>query len=181
MTTKQKQCLLAYLGYYQGGIDGIWGQQSRAATREFQEDYGLADDGNFGDMTEVKILEVICRGCPEDQNWWEEIEYFDRREFACKCGQCSGYPAEMSRELVECADRMRKAFGVPITVSSGLRCVPHNARVGGVSNSRHLSGRAMDFSAAGKTAAAVLEFVQQQPEIRYAYAIDGSFVHMDVD
>ncbi|MGM9548963.1 MAG: peptidoglycan-binding protein [Faecousia sp.] len=25
MTVKQKQCLLAYLGYDTGGVDGIWG------------------------------------------------------------------------------------------------------------------------------------------------------------
>lgn len=26
MTTKQKQALLAYLGYYDGTLDGIWGE-----------------------------------------------------------------------------------------------------------------------------------------------------------
>jgi uncharacterized protein YcbK (DUF882 family) len=52
--------------------------------------------------------------------------------------------------------------------------------VGGVSNSRHLEGKAMDFSIRGKTSAQVLAYVQKQPEIRYAYAIDGSYVHMDI-
>ncbi len=181
MTNKQKQCLLTYLGYDCGGIDGIWGPRSRSATKAFQEAYGLRADGDFGPETEGKILAVICQGEPL-QDWWEEIRFFTRGEFACKCGRfCGGYPAEPDRSLVGAADRIREHFGVPVTVSSGLRCQRHNANVGGVSNSRHLTGKAMDFAVAGKTAAAVLEFVQQQPEIRYAYAIDGSFVHMDVD
>jgi hypothetical protein len=33
----------------------------------------------------------------------------------------------------------------------------------------------------GKTARQVLDFVTQQPEVRYAYAIDAVHVHMDVE
>ena len=170
MTNKQKQCLLCYLGYYHGAIDGIWGTQSQQAEARFREAYGTAAD----------LRDVICRA--EDSDWWQEIQYFDKAEFACKCGSyCDGYPAEMDRTLVQTADRLRKHFGAPVLVSSGLRCSRHNTAVGGVSNSRHLSGKAMDFCVAGKTAAAVLEFVQQQPQIRYAYGIDGNYVHMDVN
>ena len=34
MTTKQKQCLLMYLGYYEGKIDGDFGNASKGATME---------------------------------------------------------------------------------------------------------------------------------------------------
>lgn len=180
VTNKQKQCLLMYLGYYSGAIDGIWGKQSRTAAGNFQREYGLEADPEFGESSECKILEAICLG--EGESWWEDIAYFERSEFACKCGRyCDGYPAEMDKALIRTADRLRKHFGVPVLVSSGLRCQTHNANVGGVANSRHVSGKAMDFCVTGKTAAAVLEFVQQQPEIRYAYAIDGQYVHMDVN
>jgi uncharacterized protein YcbK (DUF882 family) len=87
----------------------------------------------------------------------------------------------MNETLIRVADRVREHFGKPITVSSGRRCANHNARVGGVANSRHLSGKAMDFCVSGKSASQVLEYVQKQPEIRYAYAIDDSYVHMDVN
>lgn len=178
MTIKQKQCLLCYLGCYNGAIDGIWGEGSAAATREFQKTQGLTPNGVFDKATEVKILEAVTGGAGD---WWDEIEFFSPSEFACKCGRyCDGYPAEMDRTLVQAADRVRKRFGAAVIVSSGLRCRTHNANVGGVSNSRHLRGKAMDFRVAGKTAASVLEFVRQQPEIRYAYAIDDSYVHMDV-
>jgi uncharacterized protein YcbK (DUF882 family) len=38
----------------------------------------------------------------------------------------------------------------------------------------------MDFRISGKKAAEVLEYVQSLPEVRYAYAIDSNYVHMDV-
>ena len=52
--------------------------------------------------------------------------------------------------LVRKADALRAHLGVPIHVSSGVRCKSHNAAVGGVSNSRHLTGKAMDFTALPK-------------------------------
>ena len=55
-----------------------------------------------------------------------------------------------------------------------------NANVGGVSNSRHLSGKAMDFGIKGKTADQIIAVVKKHPEIRYYYAIDDKHVHMDI-
>ena len=49
-----------------------------------------------------------------------------------------------------------------------------------MANSRHLLGQAMDFQIPGLTAQEILALVRQQPEAAYAYAIDGSTVHMDV-
>ena len=188
MTIEQKQCLLRYLGYYTGKIDGIWGEKSEAATKKFQQKYGLDDDGVFGKATSKKILEVIGSGADSittDQtetsdDWWDEIEFFDRTEYACKCGKCGGYPAEPQEKLVKAEDKVRKHFGVPVYNSSGVRCKTHNAAVGGVANSRHLAGKAVDFRVKGKTAAQVLAYVRKLPEIRYAYAIDSTYVHMDI-
>ena len=186
MTNKQKQCLLCYLGYYVGEIDGSWG--SKTATLAFQRDYGLEDDGLFGSDTEKKILAVVAGGVPKvvssgPADWWASIKHFKRSEFACHCGgeYCNGFPVEMQQKLIVVADRVRDHFKAPVQVSSGVRDSRHNANVGGVSNSRHLSGKAMDFAVRGKTSAQVLAYVQKQPEIRYAYAIDGSFVHMDIE
>lgn len=192
VTIEQKQCLLYYLGYYNGKIDGSWGELSRSATSRFQETHGLQADGVFGAATEKEILAAIARGETgpvsgkvESSNgaadWWGEIKYFSRAEFACRCGKCGGYPAEPQKKLLVAADRVREKLGAPATVSSGVRCSRHNSAVGGVSNSRHLTGKAMDFSVKGKTATQILAVVQEQPEIRYAYAIDGSWVHMDIE
>lgn len=175
MTDFQKQCLLEYLGYDCGGIDGIWGEKSRAAAAAFQREHGLEADGIFGDATREKILSVICG------DWWKEIRHFRRAEFACKCGTCGGFPAEMEEKLVRLADNVREHFGGLVIVSSGVRCPIHNLAVGGVANSRHLTGKAMDFSVAGKSAGEVLAYVRKLEGVRYAYAIDRSYIHMDVE
>lgn len=186
MTVKQKQCLLAYLGYYVGNIDGSWGTLSKTATKAFQTDHGLKADGVFGDATAKAILAAIAKGeihkintSTDTGDFWKEIQFFDKSEFACRCG--CGFPAEPKEKLIRVADKIRDELGGAATVSSGVRCKQHNANVGGVSNSRHLSGKAMDFCVANVSASRLLEEVKKHPEIRYAYAIDGRYVHMDIE
>ena len=176
MTDKQKQCLLAYLGLYTGALDGIFGPQSLAAEERFRASYGIS-----GEDLGAALLEAVA-GALEPRDPWENIRWFQKEEFRCKCGgkDCGGFPAQVDPTLLALADRVREHFGSPATVSSGLRCVKHNARVGGAKASRHMSGKAMDFTVKGRSAAQVLAFVLDQPETRYAYAINGSFVHMDV-
>lgn len=187
MTIKQKQHLLAYLGYYTGAIDGSYGPQTQAATEAFQRGYSLTVDGKFGTDTEKRIREVIATGeepAPrEGDSWWAEIEHFDREEFRCKCGgkYCNGFPAEPQEKLIRVADRVREHFGNAMIVSSGLRCPTHNANSKGVATSRHLSGKAMDFCVSGFSADTVLPYVKAQKEIAFAYAIDSRFVHMDIE
>lgn len=193
MTIKQQQHLLAYLGYYVGTVDGVWGTLSKTACEFFQRDFFQTEDkvdGKCGTETEKALKHAVVYGMPEkefatDNNvgnktgtYWDEIKYFKKSEFRCKCG-CGA--DKMEEKLIRVADRTRSHFGSPITVSSGRRCSSYNAKVGGVSNSRHLSGKAMDFCVSGKSAAQVLEYVQKQSDIRYAYDIDGSYVHMDVN
>lgn len=64
MTIKQKQCLLAYLGYYIGAIDGVWGTLSQIATKAFQMDFGLPPDGIVNESTEKALTHVVCYGMP---------------------------------------------------------------------------------------------------------------------
>ena len=184
MNTKQKQCLLEYLGYYGpdgSNVDGIWGRASRMATEKFQTDYGLIADGIFGPLTEEKILEVVHTGQQPGINW-DTVRFFGRAEFMCNCGgkYCGGFPVEPVPMLAKTADRVRQHFGKAAIVSSGVRCSRHNVNVGGVPDSRHLTGRAMDFRIEGETAKQVLSYVNSLSEVRYAYDIDGRYIHMDV-
>ena len=191
MTVKQKQCLLYVLGYYVGDIDGNWGTLSRTACKAFQKDFGgLTVDGIAGDQTVKAMKHAVAYGMTPKKtetsttgDFWDEIKYFKRSEFACHCDgkYCKGYPAEPKEKLIRVADKVRGNLGGAATVSSGVRCPTHNANVGGVSNSRHLSGKAMDFCIAGKTADQVLAEVKKHSEIRYAYKIDSQFVHMDIE
>lgn len=186
---KKTQCLLFYLGYYVGDVDGIWGHMSKTATQAFQKDFGgLPTNGVADDATVKAMKHAVSYGMPAkkqeaaaspvSKDFWKDIKYFKKSEFACKCG-CGA--DSMDEKLIRIADNLRGHFNSPVIVTSGRRCAKHNAKVGGVANSRHLSGKAMDFSVSGFSASSVLNYVQKQPGIRYAYAIDNKHVHMDVE
>jgi len=174
-------------------IDGLAGNNTKEATKKYQSKNGLTATGIADANTRAKIngdskttntVTVVEKPIEllSDDDFWKSIKYFKKSEFKCKCGgkYCNGYPAEPNHELITVAERVREHFGAACNVSSGVRCDKHNANVGGVTNSRHRLGKAMDFRISGKTAAQVLAYVQKQPEIRYSYAIDTYYVHMDV-
>ena len=167
MTVKQIQCLLTYLGYSPGTIDGIEGRNTQGAIRAFQADYGLTVDGIFGIGTEARIREVVASGEPPQQpqdaqgteggaDWWQDIRYFKRAEFRCPCGRCGGFPVEPQESIVRTVDEIRYRLGIPISIvdggGSGVRCAAHNAEVGGVADSQHLYGLAADLHSAASPA-----------------------------
>lgn len=51
--------------------------------------------------------------------------HFNAKEFTCKCGICKGQ--KISAELIKRLERVREAYGAPITVTSGYRCANHQA------------------------------------------------------
>ena len=192
MTVRQIQCLLAYLGYDPGAVDGVNGGATRAAVLAFQKQEGLAQDGIPGSATQAALREAVFQDrfrkektaqTGNEGDFWQESRYFSRTEpyIACSCGRCGGFPAEPTERLMRLADRVREQAGAAMIPSSTVRCAAHNAEVGGVSNSRHLLGKAMDFSIRGWPAERTLSLVRQQQDVHYAYAIDGSHVHMDVE
>lgn len=69
---------------------------------------------------------------------------FERYEFACPCG-CTAQMIDP--ELVQKMQTIRTKLGKAIKVTSGYRCVKHNAdpKVGGSRTSRHLYGIAADW------------------------------------
>ena len=193
MTVKQVQLLLAFLGYDPGDCDGVDGKNTRAALRAFQQAEGLEPDGIAGQQTQARLREAVFQGRTKTGQepaaaplgtgtWWDEIRYFSRQEpyIGCSCGQCGGFPVEPSEKLMRLADSVRAAAGRPMVPTSTVRCRAHNKAVGGVENSRHLLGKAMDFSIPGWSADRTLALVRQQKAARYAYAIDGTHVHMDI-
>lgn len=199
MTIKQRQHLLAYLGYYVGAIDGDWGAGSKAAATAFQKDRNLTPDGIGGPETDKALRYAVGNDLqkPEpvedetDNNvgnktgtFWDEVyPIFSRDEFKCKCGgkYCNGFPAEPKEELVRIAYKLRMNLGVPVSVVSGLRCQRWNQIQDGVANSQHMYGEAVDIYAKGKTQAQVEKELDRIGGVRYHYAIAGSSnVHFDI-
>lgn len=195
MTVRQIQALLVYLGYDPGEVDGWDGVNTRAAVLAFQQQENLEQDGKPGPATQKSLLAAVAAGrmrrASEEtpsggasSDWWEDIRYFRRTDpgIRCPCPRCGGFPVEPTERLMRLADRVREQAGVPMNPSSTVRCQAHNDELpGSARNSRHLTGRAMDFSLKGWSSARALALVRKQPGVHYAYAIDGSYVHMDVD
>lgn len=181
--------------YSKNGLveDGLAGPATMSATIWYQKEIGLTPDGIAGEVTRGYILTEdpntkapIPSTEPDDKEltgtFWDEIKYFTRDEFKCKCGgrYCNGFPAEPQESMVRVADRAREYFGKPAKVISGLRCRQHNANEGGVANSQHMYGEAVDLYIQGVTAEQQYQFILKQPEIRYTYKINSSNVHFDI-
>ena len=199
MTVKQRQHLLAYLGYYVGSVDGDWGTLSKTACTAFQKDFGGIRVDGFGgtetdkalrhavdyDMFKTELAQDVTDNNVGNTTgtFWDEIEFFDRNEpgIACPCGRCGGFPVEPVERLMRNADAVRRHFGKPMIPSSTVRCDAHNAELpGSAANSLHKRGKAMDFAIPGISAGNLEAYVRTLPEVHECYRIDGSYVHMGV-
>lgn len=193
MTTRQTQNLLQYLGYYTIPVDDIPGPGMEKAVRSFQEAEGLTVDGMAGPLTKDALVDAVAKGrfkqkegtCEQD-DIWAESKYFLRKEFACPCGRCGGFPVEPSQALVRMANHIREHFGRPMIPSSGVRCQAHNDELpGSMPNSRHVSGRALDFCIPGVPVGNVISYTRQlqsEGKLHYTYEMVGTgYVHIDVD
>ena len=203
MTVLQQQCLLAYLGYSPGVIDGKPGSNTTSAIKRFQSDYSLVADGICGAMTEKMLIGVVSGTVAKKEKqaisdnvsdkltdtnvgntgtFWDSIKYFKREEFRCKCGgkYCNGFPVEMKEDVVRIADDARAHFGNPAHVVSGLRCSRWNAHEGGVGNSQHMYGEAIDLRIDGVDSETLRQYVSSRPKHRYSYRINDTNVHFDI-
>ena len=70
-------------------------------------------------------------------------------------------------------------FG-PVKVNSTCRSRPHNAKVGGASRSKHLTGDAADFSV-GRNKPAVHGWLQRQPSVGGLKLYAGGRGHFHID
>lgn len=123
-------------------------------------------------------------GFPNDTHYTPN---FSRAELDCRC-RCKT-PAVVQDNLVVTAhnlEQLRIFRGRPVRVNDGYRCPAENARVGGVSDSQHLLGKAADIDADGtntgvddlaRTALGVPQYLTGG--IGKYYEGHGLFVHLD--
>lgn len=211
MTMKRWQMNLKFLGYYGGNIDGVAGALTREGTKRFQKNNGIVPTGIVNQNSIDKMREIICNrqnkcGAIEDGvageetiRKWNEYqinlegtrkekqyitEHFKRSEFACKdnCGK-----DDIQVELVFILEDIRKHFGNnAVIITSGCRCIKHNAKVGGVQGSRHILGKACDFYIKNVNMQDVLNYCKElvaQGKLRYCYTNNSNMkgvIHIDI-
>lgn len=182
MTTKQIQCLLTYLGYDPGPIDGVDGPKTQAALAAFRADYGVGVEGLVAAV--AGTLAKVER--PQTGSWWDNIKYFkpDEENICCPCHRCVGKREYPTEALMRKADSIREELG-PMVVSSCRRCQKHNDELpGSAKNSRHIIGKAMDFIATKSTPAQIEACLARRKaagEIRYWYRMDNGWYHFDIE
>ena len=87
----------------------------------------------------------------------QETPYFRVAEVMCQCGgRYCGPTFRFDSRLVDILHNLRQHFGRPIIVISGHRCTQHNRNVGGVANSNHIHGRAVDVRINGVSNAEIV-------------------------
>lgn len=148
LTIRTRQQYLTTLGFYKGKINGVENNATRAAYLALQKKYFVRksdQDGLYGPNTDILLLNAI-RVHNRSKN-------FNLTEFKCDCGgrHCTGYPTYLSKDLLDNIQKIRTNYGQPVTITSGLRCKKRNAEVGGISTSKHLKGKAVDFYIPGHT------------------------------
>ncbi len=89
-------------------------------------------------------------------------KYFSESELNCKCSKCKGKPIPpkvLVNLKIVCLelDEYREEIGKPIHVDSAYRCKEHNKAIGGVENSAHIFGYAIDVNIDGMTSGKMFE------------------------
>jgi len=72
------------------------------------------------------------------------MRHFQTQEFLCRCG-CGQGLEHMDRELLDKLEEARQRAGIPFVLTSAFRCEAHNRAVGGVDDSAHTKGMAVDI------------------------------------
>jgi uncharacterized protein YcbK (DUF882 family) len=76
---------------------------------------------------------------------WSDYPNFTEAEMRCHCGCGQG---DMDPTFMAALQRVRNAFGRPMSVTSGFRCKDYDKRIGGAGV--HPTGQAADIAISGE-------------------------------
>ena len=182
------------------GVDGDYGQVTKAAVERFQAVNHLAVDGVVGPGTAARLnaaspvriggdaqrpAPVQQPGRGDDVPAGMASAHFSIAEFACHDG--SRTPPEYYgniRHIASQLEVLRAELGTSIHINSGYRSPSYNHSVEGATNSQHLTGSAADITAGGFSAGQVADAIERL--IRAGRMEEGgvgryaTFVHYDV-
>lgn len=97
-------------------------------------------------------------------------------EFQCKCNSCDFVMLQV--ELLMAIQSARSELGKPIIINSGYRCKQHNKEIGGVENSNHIFGDAVDVALPEVGKDELIAILKKH--FKYVKIYEGkNFVHCD--
>jgi uncharacterized protein YcbK (DUF882 family) len=96
----------------------------------------------------------------------------------CPCG-CGG---DISNELKDKIAFIEAMLKFELTATSGFRCPAYNVKVGGVANSSHTKGLAIDVIVSNSRNRYLLIKALNNVNInRFGISFKGNFIHFDID
>lgn len=105
------------------------------------------------------------------------MNYFNKSEFACKCG-CG--LDNINSMLVEELNIARAIADTPFVITSGCRCEMHNKNVGGLAGSAHTKGLAVDIRT--NDSRERFKILQALMLCKFErIGINRHFIHVDID
>lgn len=106
------------------------------------------------------------------------MKYFKISEFDSPDIKGSGKKMKQSTLLL--LDECREIAGIPFIISSGYRSVKHNRKVGGVTNSSHRKGYAVDIRCKGVSGK--FKIINAALKVGFnRIGVSSMFVHLDND
>lgn len=186
LSLKERQTYLKKIGLYTSKIDGIIGDGSKRAIKQFNIIFLNKKTESYTEDTDKllrKIYSSFVKSVYMTNDDWQYFKNFKKSEYKCKCEgkYCNGYPHEIAKRLVMADQYLRNYYNAPVKLTSGVRCKTHNKNEGGVTKSKHLLGRASDKNVKGKTASEIRKTIKQLPFINYSYDITKKEIHADVN
>ena len=103
---------------------------------------------------------------------------FKITEFASPDEPGSGF--YMDKDFVCLLDKARDLAGIPFKITSGFRSKEHNKKVGGIENSSHLRGLAVDiYTPDSKSRFLIIDSLLRVGLTRIG--VGRNFIHVDAD
>lgn len=201
------QAYLKELDYDSGSLDGIIGQKTLNAFNKFKEDYDLTNPDEIGPTT-IQVLQMaIAKEFDKTENEAKHpkqpilskpqtvssVNWFD---FDCPISEyfTVGEVSQWSKErivvssihrrcvlnLAKELDIVRKDWGKPIGVTSWYRPYAVNKRVGGVPNSTHITGSAVDIYPINGDIWAFQKWIDSRWQKALGWGAKKGFVHIDM-
>ena len=198
------QELLEEKGHDVGKIDGIYGNNTLYAFNKYKEKHELTHPGYIGVTTvehlynseysesEISTMVIVA---PKDGYTLNNIDWndfdspigkyftvgellrYDKRRIPT-----SNTVKENILKIVKELDKIREDWGSPIGITSGYRPPDVNRRVGGVSNSQHLTGNAVDIYPIGKNGIEFEKWLDKRWDkaLGYGQRSGRGFTHLDL-
>lgn len=171
-----------WVGYNDAmSLDGSYGPQTTRAVTNFQRAYGLTADGIAGPATFAKIYALQDADCTP--------AHFTVAEASYNCGRGFTGTAAQKQNIIRAlwkAEALRHQLGdKPLRVTSGFRDYTCNKSVGGASNSRHLTGNALDLVPTSGTGITMCGIARQARYAGWSFILGPGYpdhndhVHLD--